>query len=97
MFLKASLILDIEVACLTPGLLIRILIDQIDIQSLEISHPVLFSDIFDKDKGADAPSLPHRSWPCGGVPNLLQSAVKWPQAMPFKIWIEVAGKFQGYR
>ena len=35
---------------LDPRLLIRILIDQIDIQVLKIGHPMLFSDIFDKDK-----------------------------------------------
>ena len=39
-----------EGGMLDPRLLIRILIDQIDIQILEISHPMLFSDIFDKDK-----------------------------------------------
>ncbi len=27
--------------------------------------------------------------------SLLQSAWSGPQAMPFKIWIEVTGKFQG--
>ena len=48
--LKASLILNIDRGMLDPRLLIGIFIDQIDIQILEIGHPVLFSDIFDEDK-----------------------------------------------
>ena len=86
--LKAGLVLDIESRMLDPGLLIRILIDQIDIQILEIGHPMLFSDIFDEDKEQVV-----------GHVVVLQAYSKalgqWSQAMPFKIWIEVTGKFQG--
>ena len=80
---------------LDPRLLIRILIDQIDIQVLEIGHPMIFSDIFDKDKE----QAPCRFCIVVGHVVMLQSYPKalgqWPQAMPFKIWIEITGKFQG--
>ena len=80
---------------LDPRLLIRILIDQIDIQVLEIGHPMLFSDIFDEDKE----QAPRRFRIVVGHVVMLQAHPKalgqWPQAMPFKIWIEVTGKFQG--
>ena len=93
--LKASLILDIESRMLDPRLLIRILIDQINIQVLKIGHSVLFSDIFDEDKE----QAPRRFRIVVGHVVVLQAYPKalgqWPQAMPFKIWIEVAGKFQG--
>ena len=78
---------------LDPRLLIGILIDQIDIQVLEIGHPMLFSDIFDEDK-EQAPRC--FSIVVGHV-VVFQAYSKalgqWPQAMPFKIWIEVTGKF----
>ena len=93
--LKADLILDIESRMLDPRLLIRILIDQIDIQVLKIGHPMLFSDIFDEDKE----QAPRRFRIVVGHVVVLQAYPKalgqGPQAMPFKIWIEVAGKFQG--
>ena len=80
---------------LDPRLLIRILIDQIDIQVLKIGHPVLFSDIFNEDKEQAS----RRFRIVVGHVVVLQAYPKalgqWPQAMPFKIWIEVAGKFQG--
>ena len=80
---------------LDPGFLIRILIDQIDIQILEISHPMLFSNIFDEDKEQAS----RRFRIVVGHVVVLQSDSKplgqWPQTMPFKIWVEVAGKFQG--
>ena len=80
---------------LDPRLLIRILIDQIDIQVLKIGHPMLFSDIFDEDKE----QAPRRFRIVVGHVVMLQAYPKalgqWPQAMPFKIWIEVTGKFQG--
>ena len=80
---------------LDPRLLIRIFIDQIDIQILEIGHPVLFSDFFDKDKE----QAPCRFRIVVGHVVVLQAHSKplgqRSQAMPFKIWIEVAGKFQG--
>ena len=92
--LKAGLILDIESRMLDPGLLIRILIDQIDIQILEIGHPMLFSDIFDEDK--EQASRCFRI--VVGHVVVLQAHSKplgqGPQAMPFKIGVEVAGKFQ---
>ena len=79
---------------LDSGLLIRILIDQIDIQVLEIGHPMLFSDIFDEDK--EQASRCFRI--VVGHVVVLQAYSKalgqWSQAMPFKIWVEVAGKFQ---
>ena len=79
---------------LDPRLLIRILIDQIDIQIFEIGHPMLFSDIFDEDKE----QAPRRFRIVVGHVVVLQSDTKAlgqrTQAMPFKIWIEVAGKFQ---
>ena len=93
--LKAGLVLDIEGGMLDPRLLIRILIDQIDIQILEISHPVLFSDFFDKDKE----QAPCRFRIVVGHVVVLQAHSKalgqWSQAMTFKIWVEVTGKFQG--
>ena len=80
---------------LDSSLLIRIFIDQIDIQILEIGHPVLFSDIFDEDKE----QAPRRFRIVVGHVVMLQAYPKalgqWPQTMPFKIWIEVAGEFQG--
>ena len=80
---------------LDPRLLIRILIDQIDIQVLKIGHPMLFSDIFDEDKE----QAPRRFRIVVGHVVVLQAYSKalgqWSQAMPFKIWIEVTGKFQG--
>ena len=80
---------------LDPRLLIRILIDQIDIQVLKIGHPMLFSDIFDEDKE----QAPRCFRIVVGHVVVLQAYSKalgqWPQTMPFKIWIEVAGKFQG--
>ena len=92
--LKAGLILDIESRMLDPGLLIRILIDQIDIQILEIGHPMLFSDFFDKDK--EQASRCFRI--VVGHVVVLQAHSKplgqRSQAMPFKIWIEVTCKFQ---
>ena len=79
---------------LDSRLLIRILIDQIDIQVLEIGHPMLFSDIFDEDKE----QAPRRFRIVVGHVVVLQAYPKalgqWPQAMPFKIWIKVTGKFQ---
>ena len=77
--LKAGLILDIESRMLDPGLLIRILIDQIDIQILEIGHPMLFSDIFDEDKEQAPRCFRIVVGPCGGAPSLLQSA--WSMAL----------------
>ena len=79
---------------LDPRLLIRIFIDQIDIQILEIGHPVLFSDFFDEDKE----QAPRRFRIVVGHVVVLQAHSKplgqRSQAMPFKIWVEVAGKFQ---
>ena len=93
--LKASLILDIKSRMLNPRLLVGILIDQIDIQILKIGHPMLFSDIFDEDKE----QAPRCFRIVVGHVVVLQAYSKalgqWPQTMPFKIWIEVAGKFQG--
>ena len=56
---------------------------------------MLFSDIFDEDKE----QAPRRFRIVVGHVVVLQAYSKalgqWSQAMPFKIWIEVTGKFQG--
>ena len=79
---------------LDPRLLIRILIDQIDIQILKIGHPMLFCYILDKDEK----QAPRRFRIIVGHMVMFQGDPKAlgqvPQAMPSKIWVEVAGKFQ---
>ena len=79
---------------LDPSLLVRILIDQIRIQILEIGHTMLLSHILDKDKEETA----RRFRVIVGHVVVLQSNLETlgqrPQTMTLVLWIEVAGKFQ---
>ena len=79
---------------LDPSLLVRILIDQIRIQILEIGHTMLFSHILDKDKEETT----RRFCVIVGHMVVLQSNLETlgqrPQTMALVLWIEVAGKFQ---
>ena len=79
---------------LDPSLLVRILINQIRIQILEIGHTMLFSYILDKDKEEAACRFRVIVGHVVVLQSNLETLGQRPQTMTLVLWIEIAGKFQ---